>query len=342
MTNAKRHDIQINMYTFIPCDSGTESQEYRLFYYRACLGKVTRHQSVSDDMLTITFDLALNTCDLFEKVQFFYKFNEGITGQTGFKELVEWLNEKKSLDLVTKKIKTVPTWPDEVIGAVCLSGFRIVKKDADVGKVTYEIVDQEDRVVDQFTITYNSYNDYPEVVCCSKIGGERITESVVCNVFSCTNAVLIFANQLVNYRSTEQIHPGDTKVEAADQKDTRYDATGNCNIGITITIDDIVLLPNGDCRIKIGVKPAETVFGPKPTNPFIKYMILTESGSSHKGYQLTVEQINQFKSLDKLGIPTTYQVCQEPSLTCALNCVVATVSQLLQKKYSDLFELLGY
>ena len=138
----------------------------------------------------------------------------------------------------------------------------------------------------------------------------------------------------------KQTPPEATKMDETDQ--TVQDATGNCDIGITITIDDIVLLPNGDCRIKIGVKPAETVFGPKPTNPFIKHMILTESDSSHMNYQFTVKQINQFKRLDNLGIPTTYRVHQEPSLTCALNCVVTTVSQLLQKKYSDIFELLGY
>ena len=127
-----------------------------------------------------------------------------------------------------------------------------------------------------------------------------------------------------------------------DQKDTGYDATGNHDLSITITIDDVVMLPNGDCRIRISIAPAETIFGPKPPSPFIKTMVLTESGSSHSGYHLTVEQINQFKGLDKLGIPTTYRVSQEPSLICALNCVVTTVSKLLKEKYSDLFELLGY
>lgn len=159
-------------------------------------------------------------------------------------------------------------------------------------------------------------------------------------VVAAIDHLLSMPDKIIVYK--KQTPPEDTKVDETDQKDTRYDATGNCNIGLTITIDDIVLLPNGDCRIKIGVAPAETVFGPKPTNPFIKYMILTESGSSHKGYQFTVEQINLFKGLDKLGIPTAYRVSQEPSLTCALNCVVTTVSQLLQKKYSDIFELLGY
>lgn len=140
----------------------------------------------------------------------------------------------------------------------------------------------------------------------------------------------------------KQTPPEDTKMEETDQKDTGHDATGNYGIGITITIDDIVLLPNGGCLIKIGIAPAETIFGLKPPDPFIKHMVLTESDSSHMNYQFTVKQINQFKALDKLGIPTTYQVSQEPSLTCALSCVVTTVSQLLQKKYSDIFELLGY
>lgn len=157
-------------------------------------------------------------------------------------------------------------------------------------------------------------------------------------VVAAIDHLLSMPDKIVVYK--RQTPPEDTKMTETDQ--TVQDATGNCNIGITITIDDIVMLPNGDCRIKIGVKPAETVFGSKPTNPFIKYMILTESGSSRSGYQLTVEQINQFKYFDKLGIPTTYRVSQEPSLTCALNCVVTTVSQLLQKKYPDIFELLGY
>lgn len=157
-------------------------------------------------------------------------------------------------------------------------------------------------------------------------------------VVAAIDHLLSMPDKIIVYK--KQTPPEDIKMDETDQR--VEDATGNCNIGITITIDDIVMLPNGDCRIKIGVKPAETVFGPKPTNPFIKHMILTESGSSHSGYQLTVEQINQFKYFDKLGIPTTYRVSQEPSLTCALNCVVTTVSQLLQKKYPDIFELLGY
>lgn len=339
MTNVKRHDIQINTYTFTSCDSVTESQGYRLFYYRACLGKVTRHQSVRDDMFTITFDLALNTCDIFEKVQFFYKFNEGITEQTGFRELIEWLNEKKSLDLVTKKIKTVPTWPDEVIGAVCLSGFRIVKKDADVGKVTYEIVDQEDQVVDQFTITYNSYNDYPEVVCYSKIGGECITESVVCNVLSCTNAVLIFANQLMNYRSTEQIHPEDTKMKETDRKDTRYDATGNCDNSLIITINDIIRLPNGDRQINISVKRSEQIYGYRRPEPIIKSMVLIESTSKSE-YPFIVKQINSFTRLEGLDLPMKFKVGDTVSMMSALNSVVTTTIKLIQEKYRTVFDLL--
>lgn len=157
-------------------------------------------------------------------------------------------------------------------------------------------------------------------------------------VIAAIDHLLSRPDKIIVYK--KQTSPEDTELDETDQR--VEDATGNCNIGITITIDDIVMLPNGDCRIKIGVKPAETVFGPKPKNPFIKHMILTESGSSHMSYQFTVKQINQFKCLDKLGIPTTYQVSQEPSLTCALNCVVTTVSKLLQKKYSDIFELLGY
>lgn len=341
MTNVKRHDIQINTYTFTSCDSGTESQGYRLFYYRACLGKVTRHQSVRDDMFTITFDLALNTCDIFEKVQFFYKFNESITEQTGFRELVEWLNEKKSIDRVTKKIKTVPTWPDEVIGAVCLSGFRIVKKDADVGMVTYEIVDQEGRIVDQFTITYNSCNDYPEVVCYSKIGGERITESVVCNVLSCTNAVLIFANQLVDYRSTEQIHPDpdDIKMQETDQKDTGYNATGNCDSSLIITINDIMWLPDGDRQINISVKRSEQIYGYRRPEPIIKSMVLIESTSKSE-YPFIVKQINSFTRLEGLDLPMKFRVGDTVSMMCVLNSVVTTTIKLIQEKYRTVFDLL--
>lgn len=157
-------------------------------------------------------------------------------------------------------------------------------------------------------------------------------------VIAAIDHLLSMPDKIIVYK--KQTPPEDIKIDETDQR--VQDATGNCDIGITITIDDIVMLPNGNCRIKIGVKPTKTVFGSKPTNPFIKCMILTESGSSRSGYQLTVEQINQFKGFDKLGIPTTYRVDQEPSLTCALNCVVTTVTQLLQKKYPDIFELLGY
>ena len=125
-------------------------------------------------------------------------------------------------------------------------------------------------------------------------------------------------------------------------KDNGYNATGKGNLDITITINDIVRLANGDRRIKIGIVPAETIFGPKPPSPFIKTMILTESGSFHIGYQFTVEQVNQFKCLHRLDIPAMYQVRDEASLTCALNCVVATVSKLLKEKHPDIFELLGY
>ena len=157
-------------------------------------------------------------------------------------------------------------------------------------------------------------------------------------VIAAIDHLLSMPDKIIVYK--KQTTPDDIEMDETDQ--TVQDATGNCNIGITITIDDIVMLPNGNCRIKIGVKPTETVFGSKPKNPFIKHMILTESGSSRSNYQLTVKQINQFKDFDKLGIPTTYRVNQEPSLTCALNCVVTTVTQLLQKKYPDIFELLGY
>ncbi len=203
-TNAKRHEIRVDMCTFTTCDSGTGSQEYRLFYYRACLGRVTRHLSVGEDKLTITFEVALNTCDLFEKVQFFYKLNEGITEQTGLMELVEWMNEKKFFDLVAKRTRNVPAWPEEVIGAGCSLYYKIIKKDSKIGKVTYEILDQEDQVIDQFTIEYDNNICASDDVCCAEIGGERVTVKITRNVLSCSNAVLTFANKLMHNRSTER------------------------------------------------------------------------------------------------------------------------------------------
>ena len=203
-TNAKRHEIRVDMCTFTTCDSGTGSQEYRLFYYRACLGRVTRHLSVGEDKLTITFEVALNTCDLFEKVQFFYKLNEGITEQTGLMELVEWMNEKKFFDLVAKRTRNVPAWPEEVIGAGCSLYYKIIKKDSKIGKVTYEILDQEDQVIDQFTIEYDNNICASDDVCCAEIGGERVTAKITRNVLSCSNAVLTFANKLMHNRSTER------------------------------------------------------------------------------------------------------------------------------------------
>ena len=187
-------------------------------------------------------------------------------------------------------------------------------------------------------IEYNGVVYETNYYCVSKDCATGSAISAEEYVIAAIDHLLSMPDKAIVYK--KQISPEDTKMDETDQK--VQDAKGNCDMGINITIDDIVMLPNGDCRIKIGVKPAETVFGPKPKNPFIKHMILTESGSSRSDYQLTVEQINQFKGFDKLGIPTTYRVSQEPSLTCALNCVVTTVTQLLQKKYPDIFELLGY
>lgn len=139
----------------------------------------------------------------------------------------------------------------------------------------------------------------------------------------------------------KQIHPDpdDTKMQETDQKDTGYNATGNCDNSLIITINDIMWLPDGDRQINIIVKRSEQIYGYRRPEPIIKSMVLIESTSKSE-YPFIVKQINSFTRLEGLDLPMKFKVGDTVSMMCALNSVVTTTIKLIQEKYRTVFDLL--
>jgi hypothetical protein len=186
-------------------------------------------------------------------------------------------------------------------------------------------------------IEYNSIVYETDYHCASKECAEGSTIPAEEYVVAAIDHLLSMPDKIVVRK--KQISSEDTKMKETDHKDTGYNATGNCDNSLIITINDIMWLPDGDRQINIIVKRSEQIYGYRRPEPIIKSMVLIESASKSE-YPLTVKQINSFTRLEGLDLPMKFKVGDTVSMMCALNSVVTTTIKLIQEKYRTVFDLL--